>query len=62
MKFALVFVTTMMGANVSDAPLKAVYATANQCEVARRPLVKPAKLKDHTDGWQCVPVIGKSGN
>ena len=58
MKFVLVFITATMGANVADAPrFDTVFNTVAQCEVARKPLVKPAKLHDHRDGWQCVPVL-----
>jgi hypothetical protein len=57
MKFVLIFITATMGANVGNEPYKAMFDTAAQCEIARKPLVKPAKLSDHTQGWQCVPVL-----
>jgi hypothetical protein len=41
---------------------KATFDTAAQCEIARKPLVKPAKLSDRTKGWQCVPVISGSSS
>jgi hypothetical protein len=63
MKFALVFITSMMGANVADAPRFNVdFTTVSQCEAARRPLVKPSELKGRDTGWQCVPIIGNGGN
>jgi hypothetical protein len=55
-----------MPANVANVPYKAAFDTVAKCEAARKPLVKPAKLSDHGNGWQCLsnlcpgPTIGAS--
>ncbi len=65
MKFILVFITAAMShgpANVGDVPYRAAFDTLAQCEVARKALVKPGELGDHTRGWQCIPELGNGGN
>jgi hypothetical protein len=65
MKFILVFITAAMShgpANVGDVPHSAAFDTLAECEVARKALVKPSELGDHTRGWQCISQLVNGSN